>query len=308
MEYTLIEWEKIYQSARNNMAWLVFNSEFNFDFQVQKIAEDVYNNKDIKIIAVAGPSASGKTTFSKLLKARLEYMGVKTFHIELDNYFIDRKNLQMLPSGVLDFDSPNAVDFQRLKNDLRSIMKGRRVAIPKFDFITGTRVKSEEFVELNPNDVLILEGIHAHNGLTFGDDEKLLAVTKKVFIAPMRAIKFTDGVILSPAKIRLIRRILRDLRTRGHSVDSTLKQWNEVRNAENKYIFPYLQKADYQVDSLYDYELFVYKKTLYYPLQDIKDDRVAIIKKCFSLVDAMPLPIIPSTSLINEFIGEQVSI
>lgn len=295
-----IIWTKVEELATKNMAGLVFNSELNFDFQVHKIAEDLYSKASINIVLVAGPSASGKTTFTCLLKDRMEFLGVKTHVLALDDFFIDRDKIKILPSGVSDFDSINALDLKHLNNTLRSIFKGRTVTLPKFDFLSGIRIKGDKNIEMHDKDLLIIEGIHALNPLILNSkalEEKAL----RVFIAPARSIIMDSGEVLEPNDLRLIRRIIRDYYTRGHSLKKTLMQWSEVLQAEQKYIYPHYDKANYYVDSVYDYELIIYKSCLYDKIKEEKMEGLKKVKTILGEVKDFNLPTIPKTSLLNEF-------
>lgn len=292
------KWSKIEERARTNMASLIFDSELNFTNQVNEIATSIYKSKNYRLILIAGPSSSGKTTFTRLLSEKLESFGVKVHLISTDDYFINRDDVPVLESGIRDFDSLAAMDVDYLKDTIRAISNNENVEIPEFDFMTGTRKKELVQLKMQSEDIVMIEGIHALNPI-FLDNPNDPAVCK-ISIAPRTAIDFEDGSILYPDELRLIRRCIRDFHTRNHSLLNTLKQWEEVRKAEKIYIDPYVESADFKVDSTYAYELLVYKHCIYEQLLEEKEAFADIIKD-FSHVPYLALTTIPIQSLLNEF-------
>ena len=298
----MINWEKMELLAKTHLASLIYNSEFNFDSQVIDIADKIYNKKSVKMIMIAGPSASGKTTFANLLADRLEFRGVKVHRVSTDDFFIDRDKIEVLPSGVKDFDSLSAMDVGLLTYTLEQILEGRRVVIPAFDFIDGKRAGETRELKAQPQDVTIVEGIHALNPVVLGkyaiDDETVVGV----YISPRRDFCLPSGRHIAPVELRLLRRILRDYYSRGYSLTDTLLQWNEVLKAEKIYIYPYVYKAGFTVDSVYDYELLVYKRCLGNALDGYPNKWTDNIREVLKEVSDIPDMTIPSTSLLNEFI------
>lgn len=292
------KWSKIEERARTNMASLIFDSELNFTNQVNEIATSIYKSENYRLILIAGPSSSGKTTFTRLLSEKLESFGVKVHLISTDDYFINRDDVPILESGIRDFDSLAAMDVNYLKETIRAISNNETVEIPEFDFMTGTRKKELVQLTMQSEDIVMIEGIHALNPI-FLDNPNDPAVCK-ISIAPRTAIDFEDGCILYPDELRLIRRCIRDFHTRNHSLLNTLKQWDEVRKAEKIYIDPYVESADFKVDSTYAYELLVYKHCIYEQLLEEKEAFADIIKD-FSHVPYLALTTIPIQSLLNEF-------
>ncbi len=298
----MIDWAKMEQFAKQRLSSLIYNSEFNFDSQVIKIADKIYNKKSVRMIMIAGPSASGKTTFANLLADRLEFRGVKVHRISTDDFFIDRDKIEILPSGVRDFDSLSAMDVQLLTFTLESILEGKKVVVPSFDFVRGERSGETREIEAEEEDVTIVEGIHALNPVVLGkyaiDGERV----EGVYISPRREFALPSGRHVAPVELRLLRRILRDYYSRGYSLQDTLLQWEEVLKAEKVYIYPYVYKAGYTVDSVYDYELLVYKRCLGNALDAFPHPWTDNIREALKEVALIPDMTIPETSLLNEFI------
>ncbi len=294
-----ITWNEISELARLDPVELVFRSENYFYEQVKNIAEDIFDKKQVQVVMVAGPSSSGKTTFSKILDEELQEKGVMVHYIGLDDFFIDREKVPFLPSGVRDYDSPNTLDLPLVHSVIRGVLNNEWVEIPEYDFISGTRKEDKTILHIHPEDVVIIEGIHALNPLLIGDNptERIA----KVSIQPRRTFLFPDGTTLSPEELRLLRRTIRDVRTRGYDADGTADQWGEVRRAEIRYIEPYVPHADYFVDSAFDYELYLYKQCLGDTLDRSNDVLFDNIKKVMNLVENVPITDIPDSSLLNEF-------
>ena len=294
-----IIWEQVDKMARHDLAQLVFDSETGFDNQVDRIARQLYEVPELRMAMIAGPSSSGKTTFCNLLASRLEHYGVRAHRVSLDDFFIDRDRVPVLPSGVKDFDSPAALDLDELNRVMTGIMRDEWVELPQYDFITGKSQLRVNLMRLHPEDIVLVEGIHALNPLlTQGQDASRIC---RIGIKPRRPYLMPSGRELSPDELRLLRRTIRDFHTRGHSLEATLAQWEEVCRAEAIYITPFLNKADYDVDSGFRYELFVYKYCLAGMMDDCGLEAFANIKAVMQEVRDMPLIHIPSTSLLNEF-------
>lgn len=298
----MIVWSDMEALAKKHLSSLIYNSEYNFDSQVIRIADKIYAEKAVKMILIAGPSASGKTTFANLLADRLEFRGVKVHRISTDDFFIDRDKIEVLPSGLLDMDSLNAMDVKLLTFTIESLLEGNRVVIPRFDFVEGKRAGDTREILAEDADVTIVEGIHALNPVILGKygnhDDRIAGI----YISPRRDFLLPDGKTLAPVELRLLRRILRDHYSRGHSLKDTLAQWDEVLKAERVNIYPFVHRATFTVDSVYDYELLVYKRCLGNSLDEYPHKWTDNIREVLNEVSDIPDMTIPSTSLLNEFI------
>lgn len=298
----MIDWSKMEVLAKHHLSSLIYNSEYNFDSQVIRIADKIYSEESVKMIMIAGPSASGKTTFANLLADRLEFRGVKVHRISTDDYFVDRDKLEVLPSGVLDFDSLKAMDVKLLAYTLESILEGRKAVIPRFDFIEGVRAGDTREIVPESGDVTIVEGIHALNPIVLGKYGEHSEGVTGIYITPRRDFLLPSGRTIAPVELRLLRRILRDYYSRGHSLEGTLAQWDEVLKAERVNIYPYVHRASFTVDSVYDYELLVYKRCLGGSLDACPNKWTDNIREALKEVADIPDMTIPTTSLLNEFI------
>ena len=298
----MINWAYMESLAKKHLSSLIYNSEYNFDSQVIKIADKIYAEKSVKMIMIAGPSASDKTTFANLLADRLEFRGVKVHRISTDDFFIDRDKLPVLPSGLLDFDSLAAMDVKLLTYTIESILEGRKAVIPRFDFIEGVRAGDTREIIPEGADITIVEGIHALNPVVLGKYAMNGDEVVGIYITPRRDFLLPSGRTIAPVELRLLRRILRDHYSRGHSLEGTLTQWDEVLKAERVNIYPYVHRASFTVDSVYDYELLVYKRCLGDSLDACPSKWTDNIREVLKEVSDIPNMTIPTTSLLNEFI------
>ena len=297
---TNIIWKDIEKIAKRSVTALVANAEYNFNKQIFDIATDIFNDDDDRLVFIAGPSASGKTTSANLLAMRLEFFGVKVYRLSTDDYFIDRDKVPFLENGLRDYDSLRSVNVQKLSEDVRAIMQGKPFAPLKYDFISGKSIKGETIMP-HKEDIVILEGIHALNPVLTelsGYDESRM---KEASIAPRRSFVMQSGAALPPDELRLTRRLIRDFYTRGYDFGTTLKQWQEVRRAEDKYIVPYMQDVDYAIDSTYDYELMVYKRCIFDAIKHSSLPQLQNIIAVLNEVDELNITSIPENSLLNEF-------
>ncbi len=295
-----IIWKEVESQAAQNIAGLVYRSEKNFDNQVEALANAICQDKLIKIVFVAGPSSSGKTTFSKLLQHHLRAKGVMAHYVGLDDYFINRADLPVLPSGVKDFDSIHAIDLPLVHQAIEGILNDEWIEVPKYNFLTGEREDKHFILKLMPSDIVIIEGIHGLNPIFSGPFSK--EKSAKVALRPMRNIIMPDGKIMTAEDLRLLRRGIRDVNTRGYSFEDTAKQWKEVRAVEEKLIYPYMKDADFKIDSSHEYELFLYKQSSWKYLKDCYSDEFKNIRDCMAQVSNKSITEIPSTSLLNEFV------
>lgn len=291
-------WSDIERSAKKDLAGLIFRSEKYFDRQVEAVADDIFDKKHVRVVMIAGPSSSGKTTFSKLLNEKLRNKGVMVHYIGMDDFFIDRDKVPFLPSGVRDFDSPETLDMELLRKVIGGVLDSEWVEIPEYDFIAGKRKEEKTILRLHDEDVVIIEGIHALNPMIIGRNDSQIA---KISIKPRKTFIMPSGRKLEPDELRLLRRTIRDFHTRGYGFEQTAEQWEEVCIAESKYITPYTDYADYFIDSAFDYELFIYKQCIGKSLDDCRIEEYENIKNVLDEVALIPITEIPKTSLLNEF-------
>ncbi len=302
-----IIWKDVEKLAVHNVSALVVNCERTFNEQIYKLADDIFNSRGVSLVLIAGPSASGKTTSANLLAERLQHLGVKVHRLSTDDYFIDRDDLPVLENGLKDYDNIRAINISLMQQHVKDLLDYKTITVPRYDFIRGKGSPDGEVVVMEKSDIVIIEGIHALNPVLTSWCGDVGDRVRRVSIAPRRSFKMESGQLLQPDEIRLLRRLIRDYYTRGYTFEATVKQWAEVRAAETKYIQPYVGDADYKIDSVYDYELIVYKQCIYNRVKDSHIVELQGIRRALAEVNSMKIDTIPENSLLNEFVhyGEE---
>ena len=268
--------------------------------------EIVTKRKGTKVILIAGPSSSGKTTTCKKLSMYLRVFGLEPREIEMDNYFVDRDKTPKDEDGEYDFESLKAIDIKSFDKDVKDLLDGKGVKLPKFNFIKGEREPGIKETYLGENEVLIIEGIHALSNEILSDIDKKYKY--KIYLSPLVFLTIDSHNRISSTDNRLLRRIVRDNRTRGYNVENTLKLWKKVRAGEEKHIFPNQDSADAIVNTSMIYELGVLKAYAE-PLLYSVDTESPYYNDAIRLINMLKtfLPItsdaIPDDSIIREFIG-----
>ena len=262
--------------------------------------------KKLKVILIAGPSSSGKTTFGKRLAIQLLVNGIKPVNLSLDNDFVNREQTPKDEKGEYDFETIDALDINTFNDNIVRLLNGEEVEIPKFSFETGQRFYDGEKLRISKNNVIIVEGIHGLNPkLTqYLPQESLF----KIFISALTAISIDDHNIINPSDNRLIRRMVRDHKYRGYSALDTLKRWESVLSGEQKHIVPYQEEADVMFNSALAYELGALKQQAVPLLEEVlvknpEHSKATRLLKFFSYVQAVPSREIPPTSILREFLG-----
>ena len=291
----------------NNISELIKIYEAMHEKKISQIADRIRKKyKKIKIILIAGPSSSGKTTFGKRLAIQLKVSGIKPLNLSLDNYFVDRKLTPLDENGEYDFESIEALDVKLFNANLLDLLEGKEIDLPKFSFETGQRYYDGEKLKINGKNVLVIEGIHALNPkLTslISDEVKF-----KIYISALTSISIDGHNRVHSTDNRLIRRIVRDHRYRNYSALDTIKRWQSVRRGEEKNIFPYQENADVMFNSALPYELGVLKSHAEPILKEIQPNQIEFseanrLLKFFSYFLPIPDGEIPPTSLMREFLG-----
>ncbi len=276
------------------------------DYRLQEIACYIKDNeKDIKVVLLSGPSSSGKTTTSRKLSMYLKTLGLNPLAISLDDYFLDRVDTPLDENGKPDFESIRAIDIKLFNNQIAKLLNGTKVKAPVFNFISGEKEYIKD-LQMGENDILIVEGLHAVSGELLKDIPKKNKY--KIYISPLVFLNIDDDNRINQTDIRLLRRMVRDNRTRGYSPSHTLKTWASVRNGEEKYIFPYQDEADVIFNTFLAYELAVLKVYLLPLLYTVKsnDPGYYTALRLIKLLDfVLPVPSedVPAVSVLREFIG-----
>ena len=280
--------------------------ELHFTDEIKKACDKIIRNNDKKFIMIAGPSSSGKTTSTRVLGAYLRSKGYDPICISTDDYFVDRIDNPKDEFGNYDFECLNAIDTMTFNNDLKKLLKGEEVNLPTFNFITGKREYHNHLIKLKENSIILIEGLHSLNDdLTPGIPDKY---KYKIYLSPFIPLNIDRHNYISTLDLRLIRRIVRDNRTRGYKVDEVIEKWQSVRNGEEKYIFPYTHQADIIINTALAYELGVLKVYAEPLLLSIDTDskyyeearRLLKFLRSFYTITS---EYVTSSSILREFIG-----
>ncbi len=288
---------------------LILVSEALHEGRISEIASMIAERiNQVRVILIAGPSSSGKTTFSKRLTVQLLARGISPFPLEMDNYFVDRELTPRDEKGEYNFETIKAVDTRQLGEDLQRLINGERVQLPKFDFKVG-RSSPGETVQLQPGQIIILEGIHGLNPELIPNVP--VEQTFRIYASALTQLNLDWHNRVSTTDTRLIRRIVRDARERGYTAQDTIARWESVRRGEKRYIFPYQNNADVMFNSALVYELAALKP-LAEPIlrqvphgspEHIEAKRLLALLEWFLPIDAEA---IPDNSLLREFLGRSI--
>jgi uridine kinase len=293
----------------NRITELVLISEALHEHRIAEIASHVMDrSKDARIVLIAGPSSSGKTTFSKRLAVQLLAQGISPFPMELDNYFVDREHTPKDEKGNYDFESLEALDTVRLQADLKRMIAGEEVQLPKFNFRMGCS-EPGNVVKLEKGQLVILEGIHGLNPHLLPDIAH--HETTRIYVSCLTQLNLDRHNRISTTDTRLLRRIIRDARDRGYSAQDTIGRWESVRRGEKKHIFPYQENADEMFNSALVYELSAIRNVAEPLLRQVSFGRPEYIeaKRLLAFLQwFQPVgeDLIPDNSLLREFIGGSI--
>lgn len=290
---------------------LILTSEALLEKKIAEIADKIAKKKGLKMVLIAGPSSSGKTTFAKRLGIQLKVNGLKPVTIGTDNYFVERKDTPVDENGEYDFETIEALDLNLFNDHLTRLINGETVEIPTFDFKEGTkRYDGKHFLSLADDEILVIEGIHCLN------DKLTASIPKenkfKIYISDLTVLNVDYYNRISTTDTRLVRRIVRDYNYRSYSALDTISRWPSVNNGENKNIFPYQEEADAMFNSSLVYELAVLSKYAIPLLKQIDKDRkeyseakrlISFLEYFKVIEDESP---IPNNSILREFIGGSV--
>jgi len=292
--------------SKNKGGEVIKISEALHEKKIAEIANIISSQNDkIKVVLIAGPSASGKTTFSKRLGVQLAVNGLRPYQISLDDYFVDREHTPKDENGEYDFEALEAIDIEYFNHQLIELFEGKKIPLPRFDFHLGKRTKGRK-LQLGDGDVLIVEGIHGMNPnlLTEVQDEN----TFKIFISALTQISMDEHIHISTADNRLLRRIIRDSKYRGYHASDTIKRWPSVRKGEKRNIFPYQENADIMFNSATLYEFAVLKEYGETQLKTVLENQneyteATRLLEFLSFFKQLSDREIPPTSLLREFVG-----
>lgn len=274
--------------------------------KIAKIAEEIASRKGVKLVLLAGPSSSGKTTSCKRLSIQLAVNGLKPLQISLDDYFVDREKTPKDASGEYDYESIYALDLDLINEQFNALFRGEEVELPKYDFQSGKSKKSGNKLKMTDNNVLVVEGIHALNPeLTAHIPQEQIF---RVYASALTTILLDNHNYIPTTDNRLLRRIIRDYKYRGVSAQETIHRWPSVRAGENKWIFPFQENADAMLNTAMLYELAVIKTQAEPLLQQVPENceeyaEAYRLLKFLKYFKGIPYNNLPPTSLLREFLG-----
>ncbi len=286
---------------------LIRISECYANSQLLEVSNEIVENKNtIKVVLIAGPTSSGKTTTSRKLETFLQAKGVKTHQISIDDYFLDRDKTPKNKDGNYDFESLKAIDVNLFNKDLTKLLNGEKVLMPQFNFVSGKREYKKKWLQIKSDDIIIIEGLHALN------DDLTMVIERnqkyKIYVSPLTQLNVDNHNRVHTSDTRRLRRIVRDNKYRGYNASDTLHMWKEIRESEEKNIFPFQDDADVVINTALIYELGVLK-TFAEPLLFSVDENDEVYPEAIRLINLLrnflPIPTddIPQDSVLREFIG-----
>ncbi len=292
--------------CRGELGDMILVQEALMERRIGEIAKEIVDKGNVKFVLIAGPSSSGKTTFSHRLSIQLRTYGMKPHPIALDDYFVDREKTPRDENGDYNFECLEAIDIEQFNEDMTRLLQGERVELPSFNFKTGKREYKGKFKQLGPEDVLVIEGIHGLNPkttLSLPDESKF-----RIYISALTSLNVDEHNRIPTTDGRLLRRMVRDARTRGADARRTIEMWPSVRRGEEMYIFPFQESADEMFNSVLIYELAVIKQYAEPLLFGIKEDEVEYheakrLLKFLEYFQGIDSQNVPSNSICREFIG-----
>lgn len=288
---------------------LILLAEALHEEKISDIADKIVNKNDVKVVLIAGPSSSGKTTFAKRLGLQLRLNGLKPVTISVDNYFVERTETPLDENGNYNFECLEAIDLKLFNHDLIELLKGNEILMPTFNFKTGHKEYTGETMKLGKDEILVIEGIHCLN------DELTSAIPRenkyKIYISNLTVLNIDYFNRISTTDSRLIRRIVRDYKFRSYNAIHTLQIWNSVNRGEEQYIYPFQEEADSMFNTSLIYEFCVLKKFAVPLLESINSSyaeysearRLLEFLKYFETID---IENVPKNSLLREFIGDSI--
>lgn len=296
---------KVVKMNRQNE--LIQVSEALHEKKYAEIADDIYRKKDkVKIVFLAGPSSSGKTTSCRRIATQLSVLGFKPLQISLDDYFVDRQLTPKDANGEYDFECLEALDLDYFNFQMKELLEGREIELPRFDFLQGCRTQSGKRIRMQESSILIVEGIHALNPKLSG---KIAGENKyNIFVSALTQLAIDRHNIISSSDNRLIRRIVRDNNYRGYSAQETIMRWDSVRSGEEKHIFPFQENADSIFNSSLLYEIGVLKPIAEPLLMEVAQNSCAYAdaRRLINFLGnfkSIKSDYIPPTSILREFLG-----
>lgn len=285
----------------------VAECEDKYNNKINNIAQLIAEREVSEIVMIAGPSSAGKTTTAKKLRQALEKLGIDSYTVSLDDFYLDNKDAPRFPDGTPDFETVDCLDIKCFQSKMQELLDKGEAELPEFDFLKGERKAEYKKISIKPTDVIIVEGLHALNPVITGHlpQDRLL----KIYINLSSRIYDEKGnIILNKRNMRFIRRLVRDFKFRGSSVEKTYKLWITVRYGEDTYLFPFKDNADIRINTIHLYETCILKNTAIELLSSLSKEsefynesqRLIRGLQKFPVLDSS---LVPDNSLMREFIG-----
>ncbi len=302
-KYTL---DAINSAVTENTQNYISECENAYLKSLERVRDRIVSSSGRKLVMLAGPSSSGKTTTAGIISSMIKETGRNATVISLDDFYKDQKFAPKFADGSPDFETVHALDIEKIDSCLKTLISTGEAMFPRFDFPTRTPIENAKKIEIGNNDVVIVEGLHALNPLITDplESEELV----KLYVSVSSRVYDENKVYFTKRDIRFIRRMIRDYQFRSSPVDFTFYLWKGVRTGEDRYLFPFSDRADVKIDSIHPYELCVYKPLAIELLGHIKSDSIyypqaqAYIEK-LSRLQTLEKDILPENSLLHEFLG-----
>lgn len=296
----------INKNAAEDAEKFITACEKRFNSSVSDVVNEFLSNSDYDIVLLAGPSSSGKTTTAGILSQKIQKSGRNAYTVSLDDFYMNRDDIPLNEDGMKDYENVTALDIGLIHKCFNDLIEERKAELPVFDFTTGKRSDKTKHIELEKNDVIIVEGLHALNPvITDGLDESHLY---RIYISVSSRVTGDDGkILLNKRNLRLIRRMIRDYSHRNSPVENTFFMWQGVLKGEDKFLFPFESYANVKINSFHAYETCIFKNEALRLLNEVGEDS-EFYEKAQELIGAISLfeeiepSLLPKTSLLNEFL------
>lgn len=301
--------EQINDAAVHHPGQMISEVEGAYHDCLRSIARNLLDrHAAAHLVMLSGPSSSGKTTTAHLLRQYLRELGKAAHIISLDDFYRGVGLAPLLPSGEHDYESVEALDVEKVKRCLKGVTSSGRFTVPRYDFSAGRPQPEEESYEIGPEEIVIVEGLHALNPVFTGELPPDRCV--RLYVSVKQQIKDANGEVISPMDLRLVRRIVRDIQFRSTSAEETIAMWQGVEAGEDKYIRPYRISADYTVNSIHIYEPCVLRTVAIPLLRAIAADsphyrKARDLESRLMRFEPLPIELVPKTSMLREFLGAQ---
>lgn len=307
---TVSDLNRLVQAGTDSLTELILVAETLQERNLHRVSDSIYADfPEARLVLLAGPSSSGKTTTTRRLCIQFRTLGVRPVMISMDDYFIDRERTPLNERGLPDYEGLGALDLELFQRDVEQLLAGEEASLPRYDFTSGRSLPDQRRLRLEPDQILIVEGIHALNEAISSHIPKKRK--RKIFISALTQLNLDSCNPVSASDNRLIRRIVRDIRSRNISAAGTLDRWDEVRRGEHKNIFPFQEEADFFINSVLIYELPVLRPLIETSLMEITPDQSCYLEarrllRLIRYFAPAPADAVPRTSILQEFLGNSI--